>query len=600
MDHLETEGRNPASERLDDLSALELVRLMSAEDARVPAAVASQETALARAVEAIADRLRAGGRLVYLGAGTSGRLGVLDASECPPTFSVPPELVVGLIAGGPAALTRAVEGAEDHPEQAERDLEAIGFSDRDALVGIATSGRTPYVIGGVRYARRLGAFTVGLACTSAAELSAEVDVAIVPIVGPEVLSGSTRLKAGTATKLVLNTLTTAAMVLLGKTFGNLMVDLRATNVKLKARTNRIVRQLTGLDHAAAAALLERCGGELKTALVAQLAALPPEAARARLAAAGGQVRQALPAVPTPVDEGLALGVDGGGTHTVALLARGGEVIRRGEAGPSNRQAVGDVRALAAIDEAVARAFAAAGLARVMVGGACLGLAGAGRAEDREVVRAWAGRVKLARRVEVVTDAALLLAAGTPAGWGVAVVAGTGSIAWGRSADGREERAGGWGYLLGDEGSGYAIGMEALRAVLRAADGAGPATRLSGLLGRLGVGAVRELVPLVYGGRLDRPALAALAPEVIALAGEDEVARGIIEEQAGALARTVAAVVAKLGLSEYPLALAGGLAVGCEAYREVLLARLVEAGARPGAVAVVREPALGAVRLAANR
>jgi N-acetylmuramic acid 6-phosphate etherase len=223
MDHLQTEARNPASTNLDELTPLELVRLMNAEDARVIPAVASQAEAIARAVEVIADRLRRGGRLVYLGAGTSGRLGVLDAAECPPTFSSPPGQVVGVIAGGPAALTRAVEGAEDHPEYAERDLDAIGLSAADVLVGIATSGRTPYVQGGLRHARGLGAYTIGLSCNPDSDLLPLVDLAITPVVGPEVLTGSTRLKAGTATKLVLNLLSTGAMVALGKTYGNLMV-----------------------------------------------------------------------------------------------------------------------------------------------------------------------------------------------------------------------------------------------------------------------------------------------------------------------------------------------------------------------------------------
>src|SRR6516165_9431914 len=191
MDHLTTETRNPASADLDARTALEIVRLMNAEDASVPAAVATQADAIARAIDVIAERLRAGGRLVYAGAGTSGRLGVLDATECPPTFGAPPDQVVGLIAGGPVALTRAVEGAEDRPELAERDLEALGLGAGDVLVGIATSGRTPYVLGALDYARRRGAFTVGLACNADAELAPRVDVAITPVVGPEVLTGST-------------------------------------------------------------------------------------------------------------------------------------------------------------------------------------------------------------------------------------------------------------------------------------------------------------------------------------------------------------------------------------------------------------------------
>src|SRR4051794_14388384 len=293
MSQLTTEARNPASEQIDTLSPLEIVRLMNAEDARVPQAVGREAEPIARAIEVIAARLRAGGRLVYIGAGTSGRLGVLDAAECPPTFSSPPELVVGIIAGGTAALTRAVEGAEDHPDQAGRDLQAIELGPRDVVVGIATSGRTPYVQGGLAYARSVGAYAVGFACTPDSALVPHSDLMITPLVGPEVLTGSTRLKAGTATKLVLNTISTGGMVRLGKTYGNLMVDLKATNSKLRARANRIVRFFTGLSAEDADALLGRCGGELKTALVVQRSGASPEEARAKLEAVDGQVRRAL-------------------------------------------------------------------------------------------------------------------------------------------------------------------------------------------------------------------------------------------------------------------------------------------------------------------
>jgi N-acetylmuramic acid 6-phosphate etherase len=293
MTRLTTEARNPASEKIDTLSPLEIVRLMNAEDARVAEAVGREAEPIARAVEIIADRLRSGGRLIYIGAGTSGRLGVLDASECPPTFSTPPEMVVGLIAGGYGALTRAVEGAEDHPEAAVADLKNIELAAGDVLVGIATSGRTPYVIGGLQYARERGAFAIGLACNDGSALAGAADLMIAPVVGPEVISGSTRLKAGTATKLVLNMLTTGAMVLLGKTYGNLMVDLKATNAKLVIRTRRIVAELTGFSEAAAEEQLARCGGELKTAVVSQKHNLAAEDARRLLALSGGQLRKAL-------------------------------------------------------------------------------------------------------------------------------------------------------------------------------------------------------------------------------------------------------------------------------------------------------------------
>lgn len=288
-----TESSNPASSQIDTLSALEIVRLMNAEDATVPLAIGREANNIAAAIDIITERMQTGGRLIYFGAGTSGRLGVLDATECPPTFSTRPEQVVGLIAGGYTALTRAVEGAEDHPEFAVADLKEIQLSAADVVVGIATSGRTPYVIGGLEYARNVGAAAIGLACNAASAMESVADLMITPVVGPEIISGSTRLKAGTATKLVLNMLTTGTMVRLGKTYGNLMVDLRATNVKLVARTRRIVAQLTGLKEADAEAALTRCQGELKTAIVAIRRNVTPEAARRLLQTADGHLRTAL-------------------------------------------------------------------------------------------------------------------------------------------------------------------------------------------------------------------------------------------------------------------------------------------------------------------
>ncbi len=294
-DHLLTESRNPASEAIDTLNPLEIVTLMNAEDARVVEAVRAESESVAIAIDWAADRLRRGGRLVYVGAGTSGRLGVLDASECPPTFGTPPGMVVGLIAGGPTALTRAVEGAEDDPDRGAADLAALDIQADDLVVGIATSGRTPYVLGAVREAKRRGAATVGIACNRPSLLGQEADLEIAPIVGPEIIAGSTRLKAGTATKMILNMISTGAMVRIGKTLGNRMVDLRPSNEKLRIRTRRFLREIAGLDDAAAAETLARCGGELKRALVVALADVGPDEAQSLLDAHGGQVRAAVEA-----------------------------------------------------------------------------------------------------------------------------------------------------------------------------------------------------------------------------------------------------------------------------------------------------------------
>jgi N-acetylmuramic acid 6-phosphate etherase len=613
LDHLQTEARNPASTNLDELTALELVQLMNREDSGIITAVASQAAVIARAVERIADGLRRGGRLIYVGAGTSGRLGVLDATECPPTFSSPPGQVVGLIAGGPTALTQAVEGAEDRPELAERDLQALQLEARDVVVGIATSGRTPYVLGALSYARKLGVFTIGLSCNPDSDLAPLADVNITPVVGAEVLSGSTRLKAGTATKMVLNMLSTGAMVLLGKTYGNLMVDLRATNSKLRARSNRIIRMITRLSEGEADLLLQSCAGELKTALVVHHAKVTAEEARARLAAMGGRVGkalgQALPRQPerpaTPEENDLCLGIDGGGTRTIALLARcdGSRwtLLGRGPSGPANLHTVGSAAAFAALDAAVNAAFAAAGKVRTRVASACLGLAGAGRAAEQQQILDWARQADLAENIEVTTDAEILLAAGTPAGWGLALVAGTGSIAYGRSAQGSTARAGGWGYLLGDEGSGYALVVAALQAIARAADERGQPTALTErLLARLGLRQPQELASAIYRGTWDRTKLAGLAPLVLETAeAGDAVAESVVAEAARELARAGAAVAAKLGMRDQsiPLALAGGVLLGSAGYRKRVLEALASSGVRPGPVTLVHEPAEGAVRRA---
>jgi N-acetylmuramic acid 6-phosphate etherase len=294
-DNLLTEARNPRSDELDRLSADEIVALMSGEDAHVVAAVRAESDAIARAIDWAAERLARGGRLIYVGAGTSGRLGVLDASECPPTFGTPPEMVVGVIAGGPAALTRAIEGAEDDPARGAADIRALGVSTNDLVVAIATSGRTPYVIGAVNAARSSGAAAIGITCNRPSLLSEAVDLEIAPLVGPEILAGSTRLKAGTATKMILNMISTGAMVRIGKTLGNRMVDLKPSNEKLRIRSRRILREVTGLDDRQAAELLERSDGRLKRALVAALAAVAPDRAQQLLDENGGQVRAAVQA-----------------------------------------------------------------------------------------------------------------------------------------------------------------------------------------------------------------------------------------------------------------------------------------------------------------
>ena len=288
-----TEQRNPNSMNVDCLSALEIVQLMNEEDKQVPLAIEKCLPQIAQAVECIVAAFQQGGRLVYIGAGTSGRLGVLDASECPPTFGVSPEMVKGIIAGGERALRHPIEGAEDSKAQAVVDLQTIQFSSKDVLVGIAASGRTPYVIGALEYAKSLGSVTVSIASNPNSAMANIVDIAIDTVVGPEVLTGSSRLKSGTAQKLVLNMLTTASMILMGKCYQNLMVDVQASNEKLKARAIRIVMQATDCDKALAEETLKQADQNAKLAIMMILSGLDRAQAEALLEKHQGKLQLAL-------------------------------------------------------------------------------------------------------------------------------------------------------------------------------------------------------------------------------------------------------------------------------------------------------------------
>lgn len=284
---LDTEQCNPATRQIDRLSTLEMVQLINQEDHRCAEAVSKVLPEIAKSVDVIEAQLRQGGRLFYVGAGTSGRLGVIDAAECPPTYGVPSDLVNGLIAGGPLALIKSVEGAEDSREMGKKDLVDRGFSRKDALVGIAASGRTPYVLGAMDYAREVGAPVMALTCCSESEMSRHADITMAPLPGPEVITGSSRMKSGTCQKMILNMLSTCVMVKLGKVYGNLMVDVQATNEKLISRAIRIVQAATGAEESKAQQTLEQCGYACKTAIVMLLLNLDAEEAEKRLQAANG-------------------------------------------------------------------------------------------------------------------------------------------------------------------------------------------------------------------------------------------------------------------------------------------------------------------------
>jgi N-acetylmuramic acid 6-phosphate etherase len=298
LDTLTTEAYRPELAEIDQRTTLDIARVMNREDAGVPGAVARQLPRIAAAIDAAAERMARGGRLLYLGAGTAGRLGVLDASECPPTFNTEPGEVVGLIAGGPEAMVTSVEGAEDSRELAVADLERHRVGPGDVVVGISASGRTPYAVGAVEHARAQGALTIGLSCNADSPLAAAADHGIEIVVGPEIVTGSTRLKAGTAQKLVLNMISTISMIRLGKTYGNLMVDVRASNEKLRARSRRIVRLATGAPEEAIEEALTATGGEVKNAILTILGGVDAATAARLLAESHGHLRAALTASTT--------------------------------------------------------------------------------------------------------------------------------------------------------------------------------------------------------------------------------------------------------------------------------------------------------------
>lgn len=293
LSHLVSEGRNPDTMDIDLLTSLEVVEKINQQDKQVPLAIEAELPQIAKAVDKIAHAFQNGGRLIYMGAGTSGRLGVLDASECPPTFGVSDKMVIGLIAGGPEAILKAKEGAEDSLTLGIDDLKAIQFSEKDVVVGIAASGRTPYVIGALNYANQTGAVTVALSCNPDSPIADIAQIAISPVVGPEALTGSTRLKSGTAQKLVLNMLTTASMIRIGKSYQNLMVDVKATNEKLVARAARIVIQATECDKALAVSTLKTTDYDVKLAILMILTGLDLQAAKAQLDQQNGFLRKAV-------------------------------------------------------------------------------------------------------------------------------------------------------------------------------------------------------------------------------------------------------------------------------------------------------------------
>ncbi len=615
IDHLTTEAQNPASLELDRLTPLEIAYLMNEEDGRVASAVLEAVPEVAIAIERIASAFRSGGRLIYVGAGTSGRLGVLDAAECPPTFGTPPEMVVGVIAGGYGALVRAVEGAEDRPEDAARDLDALQLSSRDVVCGIATSGRTPYVVAALQHARSRGCFTIGIACNQDAALRDECDLPIVAVVGPEVLSGSTRLKAGTATKLILNMLTTGAMVRIGKTYGNLMVDLKATNLKLRLRSIRIVSQLLDIDRDRAEQLLESCDWEVKTALVAGKRGCSPQEARHLLQQAGGHVRLALGEGSQhhrrlPAGSRLVAGIDGGGSKTRAILGAvlpdgTVQVLATASCEGCNPNLYGPAAAARTIVRAVCEAARQVGAELPLELLYCC-VAGAGAERQRTSLARILARTRLARATTIATDADAVFASAR-LNTGLCIIAGTGSFAEARYSDGSRAVAGGWGWAVGDSGSAADLGRMALKRTCRRLETGAPLTELDRrLLQTLEVEETEARAGLrqaLYAGGRDATVrtLASVARAITEAAEEgDDEARSLLAAAAEQLADLVQPLAARFGNDQWHLIVSGGLFQHSSALRQLFVQALNDRHLRNFVLVNVDDPTRGAFDLAVEQ
>ncbi|KAJ9156770.1 Glucokinase regulator family protein [Coniochaeta hoffmannii] len=495
---LQTEHRNPRTVDIDRVPTLELCRILNREDSRVPSAVEPCIPVIAEVIDVLSERVRNGGRVFYIGAGTSGRLGVLDASEIPPTYSAPAGQFIALMAGGDYALRHAKEGAEDDRDAAKADLQPFEFDPAvDSLIGIASSGRTPYVLGGLSYVKSLGATTVALVCVapSAAGAEGNADYLISAVTGPEAVTGSTRMKAGTATKLVLNMISSGIMIKLGKTYGNLMIDVKATNIKLQQRARNILRFVGGeactqtdeeLDQT-----LQDCHGSVKLAAVTIVLKVSIQDAEDRLQRNKGVLAHVFEEAhrndghKEEGEDDLVLCVDAGGTSCKAVLLSKNGDMGIGTAGPCNVTNVGIDGAISAMSMAIqgavddCKATKGSHFQAIKLSAAWVGMAGYGRPSLSSAIDGALSKLlylPLRNKLKITTDIDLLpvaLCGQKDLDHVVVVVAGTGSIAMSYARVGeqfhRTHRVGGWGHLLGDDGSGYGIGREALRAALYSSD-----------------------------------------------------------------------------------------------------------------------------------
>lgn len=518
LEELITEQRNSRSMNLDLLSPYEIAKLMNEEDQYVLNAVESVLPEIARVIEWAIDAIASGGRLIYVGAGTSGRIGLLDAVECPPTFGVDHKTVIGLIAGGSNAFLKAVEGAEDRSDLGKSDLMSLQLTCKDVVIGIASSGRTPYVIGALDYGNEIGCHTVSIACNPDSQIGKHAEVSIEAVCGPEILTGSTRLKSGTAQKMICNMISTATMVGLGKVYENLMVDVQQSNLKLVSRAENIVMSVVKKDLPTVQNALKQCHGSVKQAIVMLLAGCTPEIAADCLSKSSGKVREALSSITTDdrqTDTPFWLGMDGGATTTVALVAdENGNILHRITGGPLNGNDGLRTKIVGTL-LAIFRQLRQMGYAPQQCLGVGLGVAGHSNPDNTGTITAEFRKAGFHCALELWGDQETALAANfgrdKP---GILLIAGTGSICIGQDAEGRIHRAGGFGSVIDDAGSAYAIARDAMNDILRGEDGRGPKTRLKDdVLGALHLTSAVELIPFVYDPCRTKDEIAALAQTV---------------------------------------------------------------------------------------
>ncbi|KAG4437484.1 hypothetical protein IFR05_007039 [Cadophora sp. M221] len=645
LEGLQTECRNVNSNDIDKVSTYELCQIINKEDATVATAVNNCLPVISETIDALASRVRQGGRVIYVGAGTSGRLGVLDASEIPPTYSAPSEQFVALIAGGDAALRYAQEGAEDDVIAAEKDLKALNMDGNlDSLIGIAASGRTPYVLRCLAFAKSLGCVTVGVACCAPSTMSKEgnVDYMISLVTGPEVVTGSTRMKAGTGTKMALNMLSTGIMIKVGKTYGNMMIDVKSSNLKLQQRSKNIVRTICGEKSPSSdeelSVLLSACGGSVKLAVATVLLDVSIPDAKKRLEDAGGILADVLQNSNSRVSQPATIGdyvlcVDGGGSKCSAVLLGRNEECGEGEAGECNVSNVGLDAAISSISLAIQRAVDSCSATKgqpfksIPFRKVWIGLAGYDRPNIANLINPLLAKFfhpDVGIQLKISNDIDLLANAFDNSNVDslVVLVAGTGSIAMSfERKDGqlqRTGRSGGWGHLLSDDGSGYAIGRQALRHALETADeinmrqraGKSPGN-LDPLVSRIfehfglnqGLDAPIQLLNEILshesvGGEMPKPTkrIAEVARVVAESSPSTQKARDILDEGSKFLVRLLSSLVTnqEIESSRTSLALAGGL-LQSKDYQDIFLTNLAATGLKFQDTKAVKHPALVAAR-----